>query len=160
MYPIVYYGVYTDDGVSASKAPVDPEEVWVSRLDLDLIPPPLSVASLIHFISVKEGITGCSQLFVDKDMMTPLKDDHILTEQGHWPGSTPGDHVMFKSTLAKKCTGFLTGKFHICSVATSYHLVLNHAVERQGNFIGLWTPTHCPNPVRKLFYIRFYVDNN
>jgi len=56
----MYYGVYNEGGSSASKAPVDPEEVWVSRVDLSLVPPPLFVTSLERFISAKEGITGSS----------------------------------------------------------------------------------------------------
>ena len=93
---LVYYGVYNEGGASASKAPVDPEKVWVSRMDLSLVPPPLSVTSLKSFISAKEGITGSSQLFTNGDVMNPVTDDHILTEDGKWPGSTPDDHVMFK----------------------------------------------------------------
>ncbi|KAF8188174.1 hypothetical protein K438DRAFT_1972362 [Mycena galopus ATCC 62051] len=92
----LYYGVYTDGGASTSKVPVDPQEAWVSRVDLDLIPPPLSVASLMRLISAKEGLTGSSQLFADKERMTPLSDNHILVEDGNWPGSTADDHVMVK----------------------------------------------------------------
>ena len=95
---LVYYGIYNEGGASASKAPVDPQEIWVSRVDLSLIPPPLSVTSLKRFISAKEGITSSSQLFTNGNVMTPVIDDHILTEDGKWPGSTPDDHVMFKFT--------------------------------------------------------------
>ena len=95
---LVYYGIYNEGGASASKAPVDPQEGWVSRVDLSLIPPPLSVTSLKRFISAKESITSSSQLFTNGNVMTPVIDDHILTEDGKWPGSTPDDHVMFKFT--------------------------------------------------------------
>ena len=101
---LVYYGVYNEDGASASKAPVDPEEDWVSRVDLALVPPPLSVASLKCFISAKEGITAAnegivasSQLYLDNDSMTPLHDDHVLREDDGWPGSTSHNHMVFKS---------------------------------------------------------------
>ena len=93
---LVYYGVYKEGGASASKAPVDPEEDWVSRVDLALVPPPLSVTSLKRVISLKEGITSLSQLFTNGDVLTPVINDHILTENGKWPGSTPDDHIMFK----------------------------------------------------------------
>ncbi|KAJ7933610.1 hypothetical protein B0H13DRAFT_1855853 [Mycena leptocephala] len=92
----LYYGVYTEGGASTSKVPVDPEEAWVSRIDLDLVPPPLSVASLLRFISAKERITSSSQLFADQDGLAPLSDNHILVNDGKWPGSTADDHVMFK----------------------------------------------------------------
>ena len=95
---LVYYGVYHEGGASASKAPVDPEEDWVSRVDLALVPPPRSVTSLKRFISAKEGVTGSSELFTNGDVMTPVVNDHILIEGGKWPGSTPDDHVLFKIT--------------------------------------------------------------
>lgn len=81
----------------------------MSRIDLDLIPPPLSVASLISSISKKEGITGSSQLFVEKDTMTPLSDDHILTEDGNWPGASADDHIMFKFTSRPPPPTFIEG---------------------------------------------------
>ena len=107
--PLVYYGVYNEGGASASKAPVHPEEDWVSRVDLALVPPPLSVTSLKRFISAKEGITGSSELFTNGDVMTPVIDDHILTEDGKWPGSTLDDHVMFKFTTQLPLPTFSEG---------------------------------------------------
>ena len=110
---LVYYGVYNEGGASASKAPVDPEEDWVSRVDLALVPPPLSVASLKRFISAKEAITGSSQLFTTGDIMTPVIDDHILTDDGKWPGSTPDDHVMFKFTTQLPLPTFSEGSHYM-----------------------------------------------
>jgi hypothetical protein len=93
----VYYGVYTELGTSVSKKPVDTDKAWVSRIDLDLVPPPLSVASLARSITLNEGIASTSsQIFSDKDATTPLRDDHILTETGNWAGSTADNHVVFK----------------------------------------------------------------
>jgi hypothetical protein len=115
----VYYGAYTEGGASVSKAPVDAEEPWVSRIDLDLIPPPLSVASLISSISKKEGITGSSQLFVEKGAMTPLSDDHILTDDGNWPGSSADEPVMFKFASRPPPPTFIEGgKYMIVNCAT------------------------------------------
>ena len=106
---LVYYGVYNENGASASKAPVDPDKVWVSRVDLFLAPPPLSVISLKCFISEKEGITGSSQLFINGNVTTPVIDGHILTEDGKWPGFTPDDHIMFKFTTRLPLPTFSEG---------------------------------------------------
>ena len=105
----MYYGVYNEGGTSASTAPIDTKEVWVSRVDLSLVPPPLSVTSLKCFISAKEGITGSSQLPTNGTMMSPVVDDHILTKDGEWPGSTPDDHVMFKFTTRLSLPTFSEG---------------------------------------------------
>ena len=93
----VYYGMYTEVGPSTSKTPVDAQEPWVSRLDLDLVSPPLSVMSLMNYISSKEGLSGTCEVFADRGAMTPLNDGDILADQGHWPGSTRDDHIMFIS---------------------------------------------------------------
>ena len=130
----VYYGIYTEGGASASKAPVDPEEPWVSRLDLDLVPPTLSVTTLMHFISAKEGITSSSQLFADKETMDPLNDDHLLIEHGHWPGSTAEDHVMFKLVDSFKSSGFPTGNFRIRSTGTNFCWMVGwQEISKEGN---------------------------
>jgi len=121
---LVYYGVYNEGGASASKAPVDPEEVWVSRVDLSLVPPPLSVTSLKRFISEKEGIAGSSQLFTNGDVMTPVIDDHILTEDGKWPGSTPDDPVMFKFTTQVPLPAFSEGSHYMILNSTGKALTL------------------------------------
>jgi hypothetical protein len=93
----VYYGVFTLGGASSSKKPLNTREPWVSRVDLQLIPPPLSVASLVRSIAINEGHVdpGSSQLFVSSDTMTPLSDDHILVEGENWLGSTADDCIMF-----------------------------------------------------------------
>ena len=69
----------------------------MSRLDLDLVSPPLSVISLMNYISSKEGLSGPCEVFTDRGAMTPLSDGDILADQGHWPGSTRDDYIMFKS---------------------------------------------------------------
>ena len=123
---LVYYGVYNEGGASPSKVPVDPEEDWVSRVDLVLVPPPLSVTSLKRFISAKEGVTGSSELFTNGDVMTPVIDDHISTEDGKWPGSTPDNHVMFKFTAQLPLPMFNEG---------SHYKILNST----GKALEFWT---------------------
>lgn len=121
----MYYGVYNEGGATASKEPINEEEVWISRVDLDHIPPPLSVASLMRLISKKEGTTGSSQLFADQDQITLLKDDHILTDQGCWPGSTADDYVTFKVTSRPPVQLFKEGtQYKILNAATGKALTM------------------------------------
>jgi hypothetical protein len=88
------------------------------------------VASLISSISKKEGITGSSQLFVEKDTMTPLNDDHILTEDGNWPGSSADDHVMFKFASRPPPPTFTEGgKYMILNCATGKVVALEPVYE-------------------------------
>jgi len=98
----VYYGLYTQDGASVSKKPIDTKEPWVSRIDLNLLRP-LCVASLVRLITLNEGINSTSsQIFADQNTMVPLCDDHILMKDGNWPGSTADDYVTFK--FVPRCT--------------------------------------------------------
>ena len=120
----MYYGVYNEGGASTSKTPVDPEEDWVSRVDLALVPPPLSVTSLKQFISAKEGITGSSELFTNGDVMSPVIDDHVLTEDGKWPGSTSDNHVMFKFTTQLPLPTFSEGSHYMILSSTGKALEL------------------------------------
>ncbi|KAI6160606.1 hypothetical protein EDD17DRAFT_1600181 [Pisolithus thermaeus] len=140
---VFYYGIYTESGVSASKVPINQKEVWISRLDFNLIPPPHSVASLVHLISQKEAIKGPSQLFVSKDATAPLSNDHILTDGDGWPGSTVEDHVLFRTltdSSPQKCTGFPTGRFRIrASGSPHYYWTSRWYEAAEGNFLVLWS---------------------
>ena len=133
----VYYGVYNEGGASPSKVSVDPVDDWVSRVDLALVPPPLSVTSLKRFISAKEGITGSSQLFTNGDVMTPVIDDHILTEDGKWPGSTLDNHVMFKFTTQLPLPTFSEGS-HYMIVNSSGQALALHSGEVPGRDLYLF----------------------
>jgi hypothetical protein len=95
----VYYGVYTEAGASAAKAPIDPDEPWVSKIDLNQIPPPVSVKSLLPLLALNENImitTSC-QLF-NNDGQTCLDDHYIFMDDGNWFGATAEDHVVLKFT--------------------------------------------------------------
>jgi len=121
----LYYGVYTQDGVSVSKNPIYTEEPWISRIDLELIPPSLSIVSLIRSITLNEGINSpSSQIFADKNAMIPLCDDHILTEDGDWPGSTADDHVIFKFVRQHFMT-FDGSKYQVQNCSTGRIMFLN-----------------------------------
>ncbi|KAI6009825.1 hypothetical protein PISMIDRAFT_112884 [Pisolithus microcarpus 441] len=137
-----YYGIYTESGVSASQAPINKEEVWISRLDFNLIPPPHSVASLVRLISQKEAIKGPSQLFVGKDATAPLSNDHVLTDRDRWPGSTVEDHIIFRTMTdpsPQKCTGFPTGRFRIRAAGSPHYYWTSQGYEAaEGNLLRLW----------------------
>ena len=151
---LVYYGFYNEGGASASKAPVDPEEDWVSRVDLSPVPPPLSVTLLKSFISAREGITGSSQLFINGDVMNPVIDDHILTEDGKWPGSTPDDHVMFKLRTQFPLPMFSEGSHYMILHSTGKALTFWAGCE-PGRDLYLYDLVTYPQPPdRDAFFVR------
>jgi hypothetical protein len=118
----LFYGVYSDAGVRISKAPIDAEEPWVSKINLDDIPPPVSVASLLHILKMKEGLKTFSfpQLFA-QDSMRPLTDNPIFTEDGHWLGSSAEEHLMFKFAIRPP---FAEGsKYKIQNFKTRHHFL-------------------------------------
>ena len=95
---IVFYGVYSEAGVPASKAPIDAdsEKLWVSKIDLNAIVPPVSVTSLLHILNMKERITdNTSPQLLTQDGLTPL-DDQIFTKDGNWLGASAEDHLVLK----------------------------------------------------------------
>jgi len=94
---ILFYGVYSEAGVRASKVPIDAEKPssWVSKIDLYSIMPPVSVTSLLHILEMKEGINTSSRLLA-QDGLTPLSDDQIFTKDGDWLGASAEDHIVLK----------------------------------------------------------------
>ena len=90
---IVFYGVYSEASVRASKAPIDAEQPWVSKIDLYSIVPPVSVTSLLYILTLKEGINTSAQLLAQDG---PLGDDQILTEDGNWLGASAENHLVLK----------------------------------------------------------------
>ena len=130
----VHYGVFTPDGASSSKKPLNTQEPWVSRVDLQLIPPPLSVASLIRSIAMNEGhvVPSSSQLFISSDTMTPLSDDHILVEGENWLGSTADDYIVFLSRNQYR-PNFIEG---------SRYFIKNHSTTRALFLRGTYFTTY------------------
>jgi hypothetical protein len=124
----VYYGVFTLGGASSSKKPLNTREPWVSRVDLQLILPPLSVASLVRSIAINEGHVdpGSSQLFISSDTMTPLSDDHILVEGENWLGSTADDHIIFLSRPHYYLLNFIEGSKYLVRNRSTTMLLLLH----------------------------------
>ena len=154
---LVYYGVYNEGGASASKTPADPGKDWVSRVDLALVPPPLSVTSLKRFISAKEGMTGSSELFTNGNVMSPVIDDNILTEDGKWPGSTPDDHVMFKFTTRLPLPTFSEGSPYM--ILTSAGKALTYLPGyAPGRDLYLFNLSAYPRTARYPFIVRIISD--
>ena len=94
---------YSQAGVRASKASIDAEELWVSKIDLDPILPSVSVTSLLHILSIKEGIRSfCSPQLFAQDGLSPLDDSNqIFTEDGNWLGANAEEHLVFKFTIPR-----------------------------------------------------------
>ena len=94
---IVFYGVYSEARAEASKAPIDEEQPWLSKIDLNSIVPPVSVTSLLHILNVKERIIKyTSPQLLAQDGLTPLGDDQIFTKDGNWLGASAEDHLVLK----------------------------------------------------------------
>lgn len=126
----MYYGVYSEAGASVSKAPLNPEEPWVSKINLDRIPPPLSVTSLLHLLTMKEDMTTSCQLF-DQDGLTRLDDNPIFMGDGNWFGATAEDHVVLKFTSRPQLPTFIEGsRYEIQNCYTGYSLGLNRSIFR------------------------------
>jgi len=91
----LFYGVYTEAGTQASKAPIDAAQPWLSKIDLYSILPPVSVTRLLHILNMKEGINTSPQLLA-QDGHTPLGGDQIFTKDGNWLGASAEDHLVLK----------------------------------------------------------------
>jgi len=90
----LFYGVYSEASVRASKAPIDAEQPWVSKIDLDLVSPPVSVISLLHILNMQEGINISSQLLTQDGKN--LGDDQIFSKDGNWLGASAEDHLVLQ----------------------------------------------------------------
>jgi len=59
--------------------------------------------------------------------MTPLSDDHILTEDANWPGASADDHIMFKFASRPPPPTFTEGgQYKILNCATGKAVTLLH----------------------------------
>ena len=92
----VYYAIFNVNGSLPSKSPVNADEPWVSSINLDTIPPLLSVASLKQRIGAKEEINGLPGLFTDKNAINPFNSDYFPANDGYWPGSTLENPIMLE----------------------------------------------------------------
>jgi len=84
----VYYRLYDEDGVLASKMSFDSEDSSLGRIDTLSIPPPQTVSSLSFQVVKAEGfVTRTVQLFQDMDGEVPMTDnDHLPLQAQAYPG--------------------------------------------------------------------------
>jgi hypothetical protein len=94
---IVHYRVYKPRGAVKSKNPFDSANPWVGRINVDTIPPPHTVASIMRCISKSEDMDHCkyTQLWESSESDEPLKDGHISILTSERPGSTPDIPIAF-----------------------------------------------------------------
>ena len=119
---LVFYGVYNEARAQASKAPIDAEQPWVSKIDLNSILPPVSITSLLHILNMKEGIIINSSQLLAQDGLTPLGEDQIFTKDGNWLGASAEDHLVLKFVRPPFAEG-------------SHYRIRNCCT---GNSLGLW----------------------
>ena len=84
----VYYRLYDEDGVLASKTSFDSEDSSLGCIDTLSIPPPQTVSSLSSRVMKAEGfVTRTVQLFQDMDGEVPMTDnDHLPLQAQAYPG--------------------------------------------------------------------------
>ena len=98
----VHYRVYNPRGAVKSKNPSDSANPWVGRINVDTIPPPHTVASIMRCISKVEDMDHCklSQLWKNSKSEAPLRDGHVSILTSERPGSTPHDPMAFVESNA------------------------------------------------------------
>ena len=84
----VYYRLYDEDGVLASKTSFDSEDSSLGRIETLSIPPPQTVSSLSFHVMKAEGfVTRTVQLFQDMDGEVLMTDnDHLPFQAQAYPG--------------------------------------------------------------------------
>jgi hypothetical protein len=84
----VYYRLYDEDGVLASKMSFDSEDSSMGRIETLSVPPPQTVSSLSSQVMKAEGfVARTAQLFQDMDGEVPMTDnDHLPLQAQAYPG--------------------------------------------------------------------------
>jgi hypothetical protein len=84
----VYYSLYDEVGVLASKTSFDSEDSSLGRIETLSIPPPQTASSLSFQIMKAEGFVARTvQLFQDMDGEVPMTDnDHLPLQAQAYPG--------------------------------------------------------------------------
>jgi hypothetical protein len=97
----VYYQVFKPEGLAPCKKPVDPEDPYLARIDVENISPPRTVAAVTQHISVVEGISDTQRvlglkLFESGSRSVPLDNQKPLTIlDGSVPGVDPQEPLAF-----------------------------------------------------------------
>jgi hypothetical protein len=94
-YP-VYYRLYDENGVLASKTAFDLEDSSLGLIKTRFIPPPQTVSSLSFLVMKAESIVARTvQLFKDMDGEVPMTDnDYLPLEAQVYPGHDKDDPIM------------------------------------------------------------------
>lgn len=94
---LVYYRVYTANGLVRSKNPIGPSWPAVGRISVDCIPPPHTPISIMRCIAKMEEHPSfhASQIFANMTSESPINDDHVPILTDDCPGSTPDDPIAF-----------------------------------------------------------------
>ena len=131
----MYYAIFTVNGSLPSKSPVNADEHWVSSINLDTIPPLLSVASLKQRIGAKEEINGLPELFIDKTAMCPYNSGYFPANNGYWPGSTVENPIMLEFPVRRplKIAESVLYFIHNCSTNSPLTVGNNHVYLRSSH---------------------------
>ncbi|KIJ90661.1 hypothetical protein K443DRAFT_686616 [Laccaria amethystina LaAM-08-1] len=92
----VYYSLYDDVGVLASKMSFDSDDSSLGRIESLSIPPPQTVSSLSFQVTKAEGfVTRTVQLYQDMDGEVPMTDnDHLPLQAQAYPGHLEDEPIM------------------------------------------------------------------
>jgi len=84
----VYYRLYDEVGVLASKTSFDSKDSSLGRIETLSIPPPQTISSLSSRVMKAESfVTRTVQLFQDMDGEVPMTDnDHLPLQAQAYPG--------------------------------------------------------------------------
>jgi len=84
----VYYRLYDEVGILASKMSFDSEDSSLGRIETLSIPPPQTISSLSSRVMKAESfVTRTVQLFQDMDGEVPMTDnDHLPLQAQAYPG--------------------------------------------------------------------------
>ena len=124
----MYYAIFTVNGSLPSKSPVNADEPWVSSINLDTIPPLISVASLKQRIGAKEEINCLPELFLDKDALYPFNRDYFPANDKYWPGPTVENPIMLEFLVRRplKIAESAVYFIHNCSTSRPLTVSSNH----------------------------------
>ncbi|EDR00746.1 uncharacterized protein LACBIDRAFT_333832 [Laccaria bicolor S238N-H82] len=96
-YGALYYRFYDDDGEAVSKTSFDESDSSLGHVDIFIIPPPHTVASLKECLIHVEGVLGHDiQLLENEDGEVTLNDGNVIALlTDNCPGSKEGQPIVF-----------------------------------------------------------------
>lgn len=107
-FRVVYYRLYAEDGEVRCKS-AKLTKPYLGRINVDLVVPPHTVASLKRCITAVEGSNGFleSHLYVDLDSLSPMDEGPISILTGDCPGCTSEKPMalLYSTSRAETPTG-------------------------------------------------------